>query len=120
MDAAYRPSFNRAWTKDLYARYRARLEANLGPIPFALAETPFFVTPELRDALSRNATEIVQQLAEPELLRRLMRVIPSQYDTPGMDALPNCVQVDFAITPAPGGGLEGKVVELQAFPRATR
>jgi hypothetical protein len=116
VDAAYRPAFNRAWTKELYARYRARLEASLGPIPFALAETPFFVTPELRDALSRSATEIVQQLAEPALLRRLMTVIPSKYNTPGMDALPNCVQVDFAITPAPGGGLEGKVVELQAFP----
>jgi hypothetical protein len=116
VDAAYRPLFNRAWTPALYARYRARLEASLGPIPFALAETPFFLTPELRDALSRNATEIVQQLSRPELLRQLMKVIPQKYDTPGMDALPNCVQVDFAITPAPAGGLEGKVVELQAFP----
>jgi hypothetical protein len=33
-----------------------------------------------------------------------------------MDALPNCTQVDFAITRAPDGTLEGKVVELQAFP----
>jgi hypothetical protein len=116
VDAAYRPLFNHAWTPELYARYRARLEAALGPIPFALAETPFFVTPELRDALSRSATEIVLQLARPELLSELKKVIPGKYDTPGMDALPNCVQVDFAITPAPGGGLEGKVVELQAFP----
>jgi hypothetical protein len=116
VDAAYRPLFNRAWTPELYGRYRARLEAALGPIPFALAETPLFVTPELRDALSRSATEIVQQLAQPELLRELMKVIPGKYDTPGMDALPNCVQVDFAITAAPTGGLEGKVVELQAFP----
>jgi hypothetical protein len=116
MDAAYRPHFNRAWTPELYGRYRARLETALGPIPFALAETPFFVTAELRDALTRSASEIVQQLAEPALLRELMKVIPQKYDTPGMDALPNCVQVDFAITPKPGGGLEGKVVELQAFP----
>lgn len=116
MDAAYRPLFNRAWTPELYGRYRARLESALGPIPFALAETPFFVTAELRDALTRSASEIVHQLAEPALLRELMRVIPPKYDTPGMDALPNCVQVDFAITPKPGGGLEGKVVELQAFP----
>jgi hypothetical protein len=116
VDAPYRAAFNRAWTKELYGRYRARLAAALGPIPFALAETPFFMTPALRDALTRSSTEIVQQLAEPGLLRELMKVIPAKYDTPGMDALPNCVQVDFAITPAPGGGLEGKVVELQAFP----
>jgi hypothetical protein len=116
VDATYRPIFNRAWTPELYARYRARLEAAVGPIPFSLAETPFFLTPALRDSLTRSASEIVQQLAQPALLRELMKVIPAKYDTPGMDALPNCVQVDFAITPAPGGGLEGKVVELQAFP----
>lgn len=116
MDAAYRAAFNRAWTPQLYGRYRSRLEAALGPIPFALAETPLFVTPELRDSLTKSSTEIVQQLARPALLQELMKVIPSKYETPGMDALPNCVQVDFAITPAPGGGLEGKVVELQAFP----
>ena len=116
MDSAYRPAFNRAWTPALYGHYRARLEAALGPIPFALAETPFFMTPQLRDALTRSSTEIVQELAQPALLRELMKVIPAKYEAPGMDALPNCVQVDFAITPAPGGGLEGKVVELQAFP----
>ena len=116
MDSAYRPAFNRAWTPALYGHYRARLEAALGAIPFALAETPFFMTPQLRDALTRSSTEIVQELAQPALLRELMKVIPAKYEAPGMDALPNCVQVDFAITPAPGGGLEGKVVELQAFP----
>jgi hypothetical protein len=116
VDVRYRAAFNRAWTKELYGRYRARLEKSIGAIPFALAETPFFVAPELRDSLTRSATEIVLQLARPELLRELMKVIPRKYDTPGMDPLPNCVQVDFAITPAPGGGLEGKVVELQAFP----
>jgi hypothetical protein len=116
VDSAYRPAFNRAWTPALYGHYRARLEAALGPIPFALAETPFFMTPQLRDALTRSSTEIVQELAQPALLRELMKVIPAKYEAPGMDALPNCVQVDFAITPAPGGGLEGKVVELQAFP----
>ena len=116
MDPGPRAAFNRAWTPELYTRYCRRLEEQLGPVPFRLAETPFFLTPALRDALARNAVDIVQQLSRPELLRELMKIIPGKYDTPGMDPLPNCVQVDFAITPAPAGGLEGKVVELQAFP----
>jgi hypothetical protein len=116
MDPGPRAAFNRAWTPELYARYCQRLEQALGPIPFRLAETPFFIAPALRNALTRSAVEIVHQLARPELLRELMKIIPAKYDTPGMDPLPSCVQVDFAITPAPGGGLEGKVVELQAFP----
>jgi hypothetical protein len=116
MDPGPRAAFNRAWTPELYRRYRERLEAELGPIPFPLAETPFFIAPPLRDALTRSAEEIVAQLARPDLLVELMKVIPPRYDTPGMDPLPNCVQVDFAITPGRGGGLEGRVVELQAFP----
>jgi len=88
----------------------------LGEIPFRLAETPFFLTPELRDSLGRSAVEIVDQLSRPALLLELQKAIPDRYRAPGMDPLPSCLQVDFAITPAPGGGLEGKVVELQAFP----
>ena len=65
---------------------------------------------------TNSALEIVPQLSQPELLAELKRAIPDRYDVPGMDPLPNCVQVDFAITPAPDGELEGKVVELQAFP----
>ena len=116
VDPGPRAAFNRIWTPELYARYGSRLQKALGPIPFRLAETPFFISPPLRDALATDAVEIVHQLSRPELLRELMKIIPPQYDTPGMDPLPSCVQVDFAITPAPGGGLEGKVVELQAFP----
>ena len=33
-----------------------------------------------------------------------------------MDPLPNCVQVDFALTRGADGRVEGRVVELQAFP----
>ena len=46
----------------------------------------------------------------------MKRAIPAHLNVPRMDALPNCTQVDFAIVRGPDGQLEGKVVELQAFP----
>ncbi|MGZ6131245.1 MAG: hypothetical protein ACXWLF_04425 [Myxococcaceae bacterium] len=116
MDPGPRDAFNRAWTPALHRRYLDRLSGALGPMPFRVAETPFFIAPALRDSLGRSALEIVSQLSRPELLAELKRAIPDHYRAPGMDPLPSCVQVDFAITPAPDGGLEGKVVELQAFP----
>ena len=116
MDPGPRAAFNRAWSPAVHRRYLDRLSAELGPLPFRVAETPFFISPGLRDGLNRSALEIVGQLSRPELLAELTRAIPERYRAPGMDPLPSCVQVDFAITPAPGGGLEGKVVELQAFP----
>lgn len=116
MDPGPRAAFNRAWTPALHRRYVDGLQSMLGEVPFRLAETPFFLSPELRDSLGRSAVEIVAQLSRPALLAEMHKAIPDKYRAPGMDPLPSCLQVDFAITPAPGGGLEGKVVELQAFP----
>ncbi|WP_394850535.1 hypothetical protein LZC95_24145 [Pendulispora brunnea] len=117
MDTPRRTAFNQAFDKeDLFTRYHRWLESAVGPFPFRLAETPLFVTPELREQLVRSAEEIVGQLSKPETLGELKKAIPAKYDAPGMDPLPDCVQVDFALVEGPGGKLEGKVVELQAFP----
>lgn len=116
MDPLSRSAFNRAWSPALFGRVMHRLESQLGAFPFRVAETPLFVSDALRDRLSREALEIVAQLSEPKRLEAMRQAIPARYDTPGMDPLPNCVQVDFALTQAADGSLEGKVVELQAFP----
>lgn len=116
MDSLPRSSFNRAYSPELFRRVMHRLESQLGHFPFRVAETPLFVSPALRQKLSREALEIVQQLSDPRRLELLRQAIPDRYRAPGMDPLPNCVQVDFALTLADDGTLEGKVVELQAFP----
>jgi hypothetical protein len=117
MDPVLRRAYNAAFTQGTYEAYLGALERQLGcTIPFRVAETPLFFPPALRDDLATSAREIVAQISRPELVAKMKRAIPKELDVPGMDALPNCVQVDFAIVEKPGGGLEGKVVELQAFP----
>jgi hypothetical protein len=117
MDPALRSAFNAAYTPDFYRNYLGRLEAKLGcTVPFRVAETPLFFPPDLRDGLARAANEIVAQISAPALIARMKQAIPPDLDVPRMDALPNCTQVDFAIVRGPDGRLEGKVVELQAFP----
>jgi len=44
----------------------------------------------------------------------MKQAIPERWDTPGMDALPNFTQVDFAVTTA-----GPKLIELQGFPSLT-
>lgn len=116
MDAPFRAAFNRAYDDALFVDYHRRLEARVGPFSFRIAETPLFVTHELRDWLARAAEEIVRELAEPATLAKLKAAIPPHYDVPGMDPLPDCVQVDFALVRGEDGRVEGRVVELQAFP----
>lgn len=116
MDPRRRPTFNAAWSSELFQSYMNRLTNQLGPFPFRVAETPLIFTPELRDSLVKSSQEIVKQLSEPDVLAKLKTAIPAKYDTPGMDPLPNCVQIDFALVEGENGELEGKVIELQAFP----
>lgn len=116
MDTLNRAAFNRAYSPDLFARYRTMLEREVGPVPFRLAETPLFMDAPLRTELARSASEICDQLSQPELLWELRKAIPAHYQVPGMDPLPNCVQVDFALCPGPNGRLTGKLIEMQAFP----
>src|SRR5262249_16283393 len=117
MDPSLRRAFNAAYTPEFYPDYLGRLEKRIGSsIPFRVAETPLFIPVKLRDRLERAATEIVRQISSPALIEKMKRAIPAHLDVPGMDHLPNCAQVDFAITRGADGELEGKVVELQAFP----
>jgi hypothetical protein len=116
VDPKLRSAFNRASGAQLFARYRAALERRVGDIPFRLAETPVFLPPALADRLARYATEIMKQLAEPARLRQMRNAVPARYDAPGLDSLPHCAQVDFALVRLPDGTLDARVVELQGFP----
>jgi hypothetical protein len=116
MHPHHRLPFNTAYSEELFEDYRRRLERRAGPIPFPLAETPLFLSHALRDALGREARAIVAQLSSPENLAKQMRAIPEAVRAPGMDPLPNCLQVDFALVEGEDGGIEGRLVELQAFP----
>ncbi|WP_437312486.1 hypothetical protein [Sorangium sp. So ce385] len=117
MEPTFRRAFNAAFGPSTYAEILGRLERRLGcAIPFRVAETPLFLPSGLRERLERSATEIVQQISSPALIAQMKRAIPAHLDAPGMDALPNCAQVDFAIVRGPDGELDAKVVELQAFP----
>ena len=49
MNRPERALFNARWSEELFASYRTRLENQVGPIPFQLAETPFFISKDLRE-----------------------------------------------------------------------
>ena len=117
MDKLARAAFNNAFDEKLFSTLQNDLAARVGPVPFRVAETPFFLSHALRDRLSRASVEIVDQLLRPDALAEMKKAIPAHYNAPGMSALPDCVQVDFAICKGEAAdGFDIRVVELQAFP----
>ena len=116
MQSQRRQAFNRAYTDTLMRDYQRRLEHWSGPTPFRLAETPLFVDDRLKQELADSSEAICTQLSQPAVLEALKKAIPATVNAPGMDALPDCVQVDFALVRGEDGLLHGRLVELQAFP----
>jgi len=119
VDAQFRWLFNSQFTPALYENYQADLSRRLGcTFEFRLAETPVFLPEDFTRRATESAQAIVDQLSDPSLIEQMKAAIPERWDTPGMDALPNFAQVDFAVV-RENGTLVPKLIELQGFPSLT-
>jgi hypothetical protein len=119
MDTRFRQLFNAQFTPAVYERYVRDLSARLDTtFSFRLAETPLFLPDDFKQKAVEGATAIVEQLSDPALIEQMKAAIPERWDTPGMDALPNLAQVDFAVV-RENGVLVPKLIELQGFPSLT-
>ena len=119
MDPRFRQLFNAQFTPAIYERYVRELSRRLdSTFEFRLAETPLFLPDDFKQMATDSARAIVEQLSDPALIERMKAAIPERWNTPGMDALPNLAQVDFAVV-RENGTLVPKLIELQGFPSLT-
>lgn len=120
MDQQFRSLFNAQFNDAIYESYKRDLSSRLNTtFEFRLAETPLFLSDEFKQRAVDGAQAIVEQLSDPALIERMKAAIPERWNTPGMDALPNLAQVDFAVVRAADGSLVPKLIELQGFPSLT-
>jgi hypothetical protein len=120
MDARFRELFNAAFTPERYDWYQRELSRRLGTtIEFRLAESPVFLSDDFKQQAVDGANAILDQLSDPATIERMKSAIPQRWNTPGMDALPNLAQVDFAVVRDANGRLVPKLIELQGFPSLT-
>ena len=119
MDAHFRKLFNEQFTPELYERYQRDLSARLNcQFEFRLAESPLFLSDDFKAQVITAAREILAQISDPARLEKMKRAIPERWNTPGMDALPNFTQIDFAVV-RENDRLVPKLIELQGFPSLT-
>ena len=117
MIPAHRQRFNREFSPDRYAAFVAELERQVGfPIDFRLSETPCFVPASLMARLVAVARDLIGQLLDsPEYLAAADAVVPPAFRLKAGEPRPTFIQVDFGLIETPAG-VEGRLVELQAFP----
>lgn len=118
MLAFARARFERTFTEERYRAFVDAVTAGAGvPIEFRLSETPCFFPAALMQSLIGAAQTMTQQLLDNATYRAAAEaMVPERFRLAGGESLPTCVQVDFGLVRMPSGEVEGRLVELQAFP----
>lgn len=118
MIPAVRQRFNAEFTEARYQALLNALESRVGgAIPFRIAETPCFFDGALLERLAEAAQLMVAQLLGDAKYRAAAdEMVPARFRLVTGETLPTCLQVDFGLVTLPGGEVEGRLVELQAFP----
>jgi hypothetical protein len=113
-----RHDFNRSFTPEKYQEFVDSLGRLCGtPIQFRVSETPCFLSRSLLDQMAHYGSEMVQQLlTNPKYLRVSDKTVPPEYNVAGETPRPMFVSVDFGVVRNLKGGVDPKLVELQAFP----
>ena len=113
-----REEFNRNFTPQKYQGFLDSLAQVCGTaISFRVSETPCFVPKALLDQMAVYGSELVTQLLNsPKYMRVSEMTVPPEYNVANESIRPMFVSVDFGLVRNAKGGLDPKLVELQAFP----
>ena len=117
MIPSLRRAFNAAYSDAKYAEFTGAMTRRCGvPIEFRLSETPcFFPAPLVEELASAAQSMIGQLLSSPDYRRAADTIVPPSFRLTNGEKAPTFVQVDFGLVRS-GDRVEGRLVELQAFP----
>lgn len=112
-----RERFNRKFSPERYNAFLTSVQARSRvPIDFRLCETPCFFPASLMNQLADAAVTMVTALLSSTAYRAAAdEAVPLAFRVPHGEARPTFVQVDFGLVRTESG-VEGRLVELQAFP----
>jgi hypothetical protein len=118
MIPSLRQKFNASWTQAQYDALMADLQSRThGSIAFPISETPCFYPRDLIDDVAAIGVELIRQALAGETAAAAARVVPERFRGGiGSEQQPTFLQVDFGLIRNAEGGLEPRLVELQAFP----
>jgi hypothetical protein len=86
------------------------------PIHFPVSETPCFFPMSLFDRLTAEAASMIHQLIDdPAYRARADGIVPPKYRLAHGESEPTFIAIDLGLVET-ASGLEGRLVELQAFP----
>lgn len=117
MNKEARQQFNSSFSKEKYEDLIADINREFpGQLDFRVAESPIFVSKEMKIKLLTACNDIISEINKPDFLEKTKRAIPVDKFVPNENEKPDFLAIDFAVCKNNDGELEPQLIELQGFP----
>ena len=112
-----REQYNALFTKEKYQLFLDDIARKYNYRPaFKIAESPVFVSPQLKQHLIQACEEITDVICRPDFKERSQGAILPNQIVPGEDDHTTFLQMDFGICQDESGELFPQLIEVQGFP----
>jgi hypothetical protein len=117
MDSKARRLFNENFSESSYEGMIREINKEFPQkLDFRIAESPVFISGELKTKLLLAGNDILDQLLSEKVSKACEHAVPEKYCFPQTNKKPHFIALDFAITEGETGKYEPKLIELQGFP----
>ena len=116
MISRYRELFNAQFTEKKYQEFKDDIASDFNYLPtFRIAETPFFISNELKKQLIEGCNEVVSFFQKEDFKLLTKRSLELNHKVPNEDEHTIFLAIDFGIC-VEDGGIIPKLIEVQGFP----
>lgn len=116
MISKYRELFNAQFTADKYQEFKDDIASDFDYLPtFRLAETPFFISNELKTQLIEGCNELIAFIQKEDFKDLTYKSLELNHQVPNEDHHTTFLAIDFGICEE-DGLIIPKLIEVQGFP----
>jgi hypothetical protein len=116
MIEAYRKLFNEQFTAQKYQEFQDDIASDFDYLPtFRMAETPFFISKELKSQLLEGCKEVIALIQNPDFKQLTEKSLELNIKVPNEDLHTTFMAIDFGICEEEGAVIP-KLIEVQGFP----
>jgi len=116
MIAKYRELFNTQFTEKKYQEFKNDIASDFNYLPtFRLAETPFFISKELKEQLIEGCNDVIAFIKKNDFKSLTGKSLELNHKVPNEDEHTTFLAIDFGICEEDGVVIP-KLIEVQGFP----
>lgn len=112
----YRKAFNDHFSEEKYHQFLNKLQDGFPEIPFRVAETPIFITDDLKAKLIAAGEQIIALIKQDNFKSITHAAIPAQWNVPNETAHPHFLTFDYGLCKDENGEVIPMLIEMQGFP----